>query len=1118
MASLTYSDPRYSRIIRSDVYKTAQAELDQLRLNPRLEGKAISMWQTNNPQLPLYQDSTGKYSVYPTENYPQAIETFWRNAVSTDEEAEKNVIAWPFANGQLSEAGYEKFKSEVKINKVVALSREGAPGVTDSVRHDIIQVDSDIMDYRLRANFLQANQRVLKERLIEKGPGGDSQFKTDVGEATRTYYLDILPNLKIVNASITGIGGVDRFKRKLDGDNSTYGTYNKKISLVADEFGIESPTNIGPDQMAGDIPLAGQVVAVIESGGVDSDSETGDDDIEILLDNRVNGDGSVYNADTGEFEGGDGEEENTKVVTTTGPTGPTGGKYTSQKNTEQEVDPVSSPEYQRWINFPAGKPEPNILHYFSSYSTQFDLFMLNPEDFNGIQNVMLTEGYDYSVYDAVTKQPERLLMSSSGLRHKETNHNGSQNRFFTRDYHIDNLNIDSYISPSVANGGAKFTNMSCTIFEPYGATLIENLVKACVTDPIKGESYLEMPYLMRIKFLGYDDQGNRIDTTRVAVGAEGEDTKQNTDRGTKHLIMKIGNINFKVTPEGTEYEFEFYNYNAFAFENYSGVLESNIQVNSGTLGGFFGLSSVGSNINTKDAVVEFETETKTIDNTQERNYQREVFGGPELPETYSYDVVSTTKTAKNLAEILNSIQSKKTKADDKGKILQETADTFEFKLDAGNFDIDSIDSFFGHKIVKPESYDINNIPVYNERVHATYAQTNKFNKYVPIDGQDSAFQLYAGQSIIDVIRAVIQTSTFMTSQVTSTSRMIQTGPPDQDFGEVEEVTYSFENTPEKPLKLYKVNPVIKFGPWDPKRKTYQKHITYVIVLYTAEGEVQEAMGKYGVTDCVKQYDYLYTGQNKDVLEFDLQFKAGAFELKEIGEFAKFGMQDIISSQHEMAVDAHYDKNSGVSAFARPIKHTKLDASKGTTGNTSDFPTMIARNLMSRIYQRGTDKMVAEMTIMGDPSFITQDEGFSGQAHASHYSTNGSINTHKDPIVLVNFLTPPDIEGNPQSPHAGTITYNDPAGSHGNTTSVFSGFYKILTIGTQISGNEFTQNLTMARIQQQEYDIPDTFKDMVTDSVTKMPGKTVYTRAASQTVKEDNSKNSSTVYRGGGGPF
>jgi len=1117
MAGLTYSDPKYSNIIRGDVYKTAKAELDSLRLNPNTSDNAIATWQTNNPQIPLYQDSAGEYTLEPTENYPAAIEQFWRSATSTDAEAEKNVIAWPYANGQLSEAGYEKFKAEVKVNKVVALSRNVSDDLTDSVRHDIVQLDADVRDYRIRANFIASNEKVYAEKYLEENLAGKRVFKKGTSNTVKIYMKDIMPDLKIINASISGIGGLERFKRKVDGDNSTYNTYDKKLSLVADEFGIETPTNILSNEMAGDIPVAGEVVAVIEDISVDVDAETGEEaETQIILSNTVNGDGSVYNQDTEEFEGPEGEDQGKKSSGSSGPTfRGTKGKNKRQDKTDQEVDPVASPEYQRWAQFPKGKPQPNILHFFSSYSTQFDLFMLTPNDFNNIQEKNLESGYDHKSYTNVTKEKERLLISTSGLRRERTDKGSSNNRFFTRDYHIDNVNIESYISPSVANGGAKFTNMSCTIFEPYGATLIENLVKASVSDPINGESYLEMPYMFRIKFLGYDDQGNLIDTSVSAVGAEGEDSKQNTDKGTKHLVMKIGNINFKVTPEGTEYEFEFYNYNAFAFENYSGVLESNIQVNSGTLGRFFGMSSVGED--DKDGIVEFEVDSRNLDSVDiEQGFYSDKILRDSGKTTWDY--VSNTTTAKNLPEILNSIQYKKTQKDDKGKTVQDTADTFEFMLDAGQFDIDTIDSFFAHKIVKPESYDVNNIPVYNEKVYAAYAQSQKFNKYIPIEGTDSAFQLYAGQSIIDVIRAVIQTSTFMTSQVQSTSRMVQTGVPGVGESVIEEVTYSFENTPEKPLKLYKVEPIVKFGKWDAKRRTYQKHIIYVIVLYTAEGEIQEAMGKYGVTDCVKQYDYLYTGQNKDVLEFDLQFKAGAFELNEIGEFAKFGMQDIISSQHEMAVDAHMNRNAGINAFNKPRKNVKLDQSKGSQGNTSDFPTMISRNLMSRIYQRGTDKMVAEMQIMGDPTLITQDEGFGGRAHAGHFSYNGSINTHKDPIVLINFLTPPDIEGNPQSPHAGTITYNDPVGSSGNTTSVFSGFYKILTIQTNISGNEFTQNLTMARIPQQQYDTPDEFKDMLTESVTKVPGKSTYRREPVTTVKVDQNKSSSTSYRGPGGPY
>ena len=284
MAGLTYSDPKYSNIIRGDVYKTAKAELDSLRLNPNTSDNAIATWQTNNPQIPLYQDSAGEYTLEPTENYPAAIEQFWRSATSTDAEAEKNVIAWPYANGQLSEAGYEKFKAEVKVNKVVALSRNVSDDLTDSVRHDIVQLDADVRDYRIRANFIASNEKVYAEKYLEENLAGKRVFKKGTSNTVKIYMKDIMPDLKIINASISGIGGLERFKRKVDGDNSTYNTYDKKLSLVADEFGIETPTNILSNEMAGDIPVAGEVVAVIEDISVDVDAETGEEaETQIIL-------------------------------------------------------------------------------------------------------------------------------------------------------------------------------------------------------------------------------------------------------------------------------------------------------------------------------------------------------------------------------------------------------------------------------------------------------------------------------------------------------------------------------------------------------------------------------------------------------------------------------------------------------------------------------------------------------------------------------------------------------------------------------------------------------------------------------------------------------------------
>ena len=1106
MSGVTYDDPKLRNLIRTDVYEKANEHAKKMFIG---NDNDIKNYNKEFPQIPLYETTLG-YSVRPTQNYPDDIYD-WHEKVFSDENlAKKYLKGHPYSLGELTPEGRANFESEIKINKVVAVSPNAYPGITDNVRHDIVQLDSDIRDYRIRALLNNSTKLILNDKWIRQTSEGDYAFNNDVPNNDRRYY-NSLGDLTIMNASISGIGGNERYLRAQALNNDNYETYSKLINLEGDQ----NVENIPAEQISGDVPEPGEEIesALLSgelSGGekIETEAETDENTEVIIIQEPVEGpDGDSFN------EGAEGNVVDSE-------TNNASASAITQNNTEQEVDPVASEEFARWRNYPAGTPKPNMLHYFASYSTHFDLYMMNPSDFNEIQDTLITSGYDESLYFNFDKKPERLLMSTSGKRLNNTRDSSNNNRFFTRDYHIDDVRIESYISPSRQNAGAKFTNISMTIFEPYGATLIENLVKACVTDPINGERYTDVPYMLRIKFNGYDANGVPINTRVPAAGSEGNTVTQNMDEGVKYLICKISNVNFKVTPEGTEYNFEFYNYNSFAFENYIGVLESNIQVNSGTLGAFFGLTNVGGttgrDVHIEDmsdgSVTEFTTNTRDVSTTRLDDgtdiYVDRVMREAN-PGAYRERYVVNSKNAKNFPEILNSIQAKKTKYDDRGSRGQETADTFEFKLDVGALGSDKIDNFYNHKIVKPEAYDVHNIPVYADRVQAVYAGTNAFQSYVPIEGTDSAFQLPAGTSIIDVIRAVIQTSTFMTSQVTATTETRHVGPPGTygiPSATEERTTYSFTNTPEKPLMLYKVTPMIKIGKWDTLRKTYRKHVIYIISLYTAEGEIQEAMGKYAVTDVVKQYDYLYTGNNKDVIEFDLTFNAGGFETREIGKFADSGIQEIVSTDRQVANSQ--SEGVGVNAYARAVKNISIDQSKGQNGKASDFPTIIARNLMSRIYQRGADRIQGELSIMGDPAFIVQDEGFGLQAHTSHYSQNGSVNTHKDPIILLNFYTPPDIEGNPNSPNAGTIRWTDNDG--GNSTSVFSGYYKVLTITTEITGNEFTQTLLLARIADQEYDKPDLYKQM-NESLTKVPGQKTFVRTLD--VKQDSAKSSSTSNRG-----
>ena len=75
----------------------------------------------------------------------------------------------------------------------------------------------------------------------------------------------------------------------------------------------------------------------------------------------------------------------------------------------------------------------------------------------------------------------------------------------------------------------------------------------------------------------------------------------------------------KVSNEGTTYQLEFYNYNSFALEDYGGMVSSNLQVNSTTLGQFFGLYSGGNSDNSNpdihgNGITAYSYETQHYDN------------------------------------------------------------------------------------------------------------------------------------------------------------------------------------------------------------------------------------------------------------------------------------------------------------------------------------------------------------------------------------------------------------------------------------------------------------------------------------------------------------------------
>lgn len=726
--------------------------------------------------------------------------------------------------------------------------------------------------------------------------------------------------------------------------------------------------------------------------------------------------------------------------------GPAGGPPSIQDAID--VDLVrNNPDF---FMTPPGQPRPNTLHFFSSFTTNFELFMLTPHDFNEISRSLMAEEYDRSEYKKIETKPGRRLMGSSGVARFGTD-GGLQNPYFRREYHIDDLTLESYVSPSKTNGGTKFTNGTFTVYEAYGATLLENLVKASILDPINSHNYIEIPYLLKISFMGYDADGNKITS-----GQYGDD-----ENWTKYLTIKLSNFQFKVTDQGSEYEIGFFNYDADAIDNYYGSLEKNVQVNGGTLDSFFNLDNLdglgpyagGGTL----AVGEMDTKEHTFE------YRNSPRGGMQEPgeiqtATRPVDFFRIDGTARSLPQILSRQQQEKVKNNE-----QDHADIFRFVFDPGQFQGEE-SAFRNAKLAKPNKTDSKGVPVQTDRIKALTQNRLITTTFAtnPSTNDELAYQFPKGASILNVIHTAIATSTFMTNQVRITTTEVDLDPGlkramyGNPGARVYKNDYELSGTKESPLLMYKVTPRIILGEWDTKRKTYQKTINYILSIYNREGQSATNVARSAVDNVVKRYDYLYSGKNQDVLEFEMNMNTSYFNKKITGDF---------SSQVANAVNRDNEARSitpqgPVDMDLWHPQRTKIisnDASHSTQGDSKDPATMIITDLMSSIYQQGADQLAVEMKIMGDPAFIVQDENFGNKAHSSHFTPTGSVSTHKDPIVEVFFKTPNDL------PQPGVTD------TSGNTTSVFSGRYRVLTITSSISSNEFTQELMMMKIKDEDKD-------------------------------------------------
>jgi hypothetical protein len=204
----------------------------------------------------------------------------------------------------------------------------------------------------------------------------------------------------------------------------------------------------------------------------------------------------------------------------------------------------------------------NILDQYASYTYSLSWYLVDPATYNQLikspkKNL---DGYYLLVQSGgapINNQVPTQTVDPQQAAQTQRTVGYGRSPFFPLDYYIDNFEFGINYAGSLSSGGpATFTDVSFTISEPNGITLLDNLFLA-VTDLYQKKNivkpgivpnYISAVFVMVVRFYGYDIDGNLVQPIARRTGT--------TDRQAaveKFIPFVIKDINFRVANKLVEY-------------------------------------------------------------------------------------------------------------------------------------------------------------------------------------------------------------------------------------------------------------------------------------------------------------------------------------------------------------------------------------------------------------------------------------------------------------------------------------------------------------------------------------------------------------------------------------
>lgn len=675
----------------------------------------------------------------------------------------------------------------------------------------------------------------------------------------------------------------------------------------------------------------------------------------------------------------------------------------------------------------------NPLHKYTSYNYRWRFGVLGP---GAIAN---PEGYREN-------GPDVTIIQTGGTPEKTVTTYSEDALGVNVEYFIDDFRSEYLVVP---NPGTSFSNaisFEFKIYEPYSVGLFFQTLKLAVTEAgyPSQRGYLDVPFLLELDFIGYDDNGTSFTGTQMGIP--------------KHsLAIKLTNLTFNVDQSGATYTVTALPWNHQALMDQHQRIQTDFKLAGDTVEAM--LQGSGSSL------------THEL-NRQQQELEQSQDGQPRARTSANrYSIVFPPNASQSQPNLNLRGVNLNGAADETGANIATTSSELNAQLSANASNatagLSPEELVFSQPVVSTSSATSSSEVNYigQSAIVTDFEQfgTNPFgvDSFVFDEGSDAAgdevytrgpltidantreFQFAVGTKIEKIISQVILASNWGLNLINQL--------PDAN-GDIEWFKIHVET------QLRDVNEMLNSG-------TLAFDFVYIVTPYKIDASAfaatwQDQNYTPKITDCVKSYQYLYTGLNMDIINFEFNIDNSFY--KEVFRTNQGGMDaaDQSNSATFQTIESHLARtgaNDGSNTTDPGSSSRIVSSNNDTSGIGANSSKNQVANLFAKaILNSDIDMVTLDLKLWGDPYYFMDSDVGNYRTPGGgnpNLTVDGKINpTDNEVFILIQFKSAVDYNG--------SLLQLDPV-------NLFSGIYKVVSFTNNFVNGMFTQDLNLMRMPNQE---------------------------------------------------